>query len=76
MIGLDWGFSGFGEYRGLLIFILWGEYREIHVTDFENRFFLKNVLINNQLIIIFFREHPAIPGSLLRVSLFALNRYH
>ena len=47
--------------------------REVHVADFENGFFLKNVCVNNGLMLILLGDEPAISVTFLRVSLFALD---
>jgi hypothetical protein len=62
--GLDWSLSAFDEDRRLLIFILLGQDGEIHVTDFDYGFFLKNVLINNELILFLFRDNFSVAGTL------------
>lgn len=53
-----------------------GHCREVHVANFDYRLFLKNVFINNGLMVIFFGKNSTVPGSVFRIALFALNRYH
>lgn len=76
IVGLDWSFSAFDEDRRLLIFILLGQDGEIHVTDFEYGLFLKNVLINNRLILFLFGYEFAVTGTFLWIAFSALDWYH
>ena len=75
IVGLDWGFSAFYKDGWWLILIIGSQDWKVHITDLKYGF-LKNVLINSELIIILFRQNSTIPVTLFRVTLPTLNRYH
>ncbi len=74
--GLDRGHSALDEDGRFLIFILLGQDREVHVADLEYGFFLKNVLVKNELIFFVFGLGFAISWALFWLIFFALNGDH
>lgn len=76
VIGFDGCFFGFGQDGWLVVFIVLRHWGEVHVTNFDDGLFLKNVFINNGLMVIFFGEKFMIPRSIFGVTFLALNGYH